>query len=673
MNVTRVLLIEDNPGDAELIAVALGRAGEFQLEVRGRLSEGVERMVASQPDLVLLDLGLPDSEGLATFITANRCAPHIPIVVLTGSENDTLALQAVREGAQDYLVKGVDPSRLLRSLRYALERKKSEEALRLSQAQLAGAQRLAQVGSFLWNIASDTITWSDELYRIFGLERKDFATTFESFVERIHPDDREMLQRTIGEALKGGSSFEVQERIVRPNGEVRVLDSRGEILLDAGGAPVRILGVCQDITERKKAEDILLDRERELRAARDQAVQASEFKSQFLANMSHEIRTPMNGVLGLAHLLLEMEGDPEKRNYLLALRDSGQNLLAIINDILDFSKVEAGRLELEEIEFDLPQVVATAVSLFKSQAIGKGLALELDVPATLPKWVRGDPVRVRQILTNLINNAVKFTDAGRVRVQVAAAAGGRYRFEVSDTGIGIDPAYHDRLLDPFRQADSSTTRRFGGTGLGIPICRQLVALMDGAFDYDSEPGKGSTFWFEIPLSVGSRESAQAILNRSNRDHRDRVNNQREAAARPGTKILLVEDNAVNRLVAKAMLERLGYQVDVAGTGVEAVEAAREASYAFILMDCLMPVMDGYEATAQIRKMEGPARRTPIIALTALAMTGDKEKCLAAGMDDYLSKPLAPEGLAAVLERCRVDAGAPDAPASSRAFRSIASR
>jgi signal transduction histidine kinase/CheY-like chemotaxis protein len=439
------------------------------------------------------------------------------------------------------------------------------------------------------------------------------------------------------------------------------LDSRGEILLDAGGAPVRILGVCQDITERKKAEDILLDRERELLSARDQAVQASEFKSQFLANMSHEIRTPMNGVLGLAHLLLEMEGDPEKRNYLLALRDSGQNLLAIINDILDFSKVEAGRLELEEIEFDLPQVVATAVSLFKSQAIGKGLALELDVPATLPRWVRGDPVRVRQILTNLINNAVKFTDAGRVRVQVAAAAGGRFRFEVSDTGIGIDPAYHDRLLDPFRQADSSTTRRFGGTGLGIPICRQLVALMDGAFDYVSEPGQGSTFWFEIPLSVRSPESAQAVANRSDRDHREgRANNQREAAARPGTKILLVEDNAVNRLVAKAMLERLGYHVDVAETGVEAVEAAREASYAFILMDCLMPVMDGYEATARIRKMEGPAARTPIIALTALAMTGDKEKCLAAGMDDYLSKPLGPEGLAAVLERCRLDAGAPDA-------------
>ena len=673
MSATRVLLIEDNPGDAELIAVALGRAGEFQLEVCGRLSEGVERMVASQPDLVLLDLGLPDSEGLATFITANRCAPHIPIVVLTGSENDTLALQAVREGAQDYLVKGVDPSRLLRSLRYALERKKSEEALRLSQAQLSGAQRLAHVGSFLWDIAGDSITWSDELYRIFGLERQDFASTFESFVERIHPEDREMVQRTIEDALKGGSSFEVQERIMRPDGEVRVLDSRGEILLDASGAPVRILGVCQDITERKKAEDILLDRELELRAARDQAVQASEFKSQFLANMSHEIRTPMNGVLGLAHLLLEMEGEPEKRNYLLALRDSGQNLLAIINDILDFSKVEAGRLELEEIEFDLPQVVATAVSLFNSQAIGKGLALELDVPATLPRWVRGDPVRVRQILTNLINNAVKFTDAGRVRVQVAAAAGGRFRFEVSDTGIGIDPAYHDRLLDPFRQADSSTTRRFGGTGLGIPICRQLVALMDGAFDYVSEPGKGSTFWFEIPLSVGSRESAQATLNRSDRDHRDRANNHAEAAARPGTKILLVEDNAVNRLVAKAMLERLGYMVDVAETGVEAVEAAREESYEFILMDCLMPVMDGYEATARIRKMESPAARTPIIALTALAMTGDKEKCLAAGMDDYLSKPLAPEELAAVLERCRVDAGAADAAASSSAFRSIASR
>jgi PAS domain S-box-containing protein len=672
VSVTRVLLIEDNPGDAELIAVSLGKAGGFELEVCGRLSEGLERMTASQPDLVLLDLGLPDSDGLGTFLAAIRYAPHIPIVVLTGSENDTLALQAVREGAQDYLVKGVDPSLLLRSLRYALERKRSEEALlrdrealRLSQAQLAGAQRLAHVGSFLWNIAADTITWSDELYRIFGLDSESFASTFGAFLERIHPEDRVMVQSTIEDSLKGGNPFEIQERITRPDGEVRVLDSRGEILLDADGVPMCILGVCQDVTERKRADDILLERERELRAARDQAVQASEFKSQFLANMSHEIRTPMNGVLGLAHLLLEMERDAEKRNYLLALRDSGQNLLAIINDILDFSKVEAGRLELEEIDFDLSQVLGMAVSLFYSQALGKGLALELDVSEDLPGWVRGDPVRLRQILTNLVNNAVKFTDAGQVTVRAAAAAGERIRFEVIDTGIGIDPAYHDLLLDPFRQADSSTTRRFGGTGLGIPICRQLVALMNGSFDYVSEPGKGSTFWFEVPLSAWSSESAQPVKH-SDRDPRDlRSIKESGAAARPGMKILLVEDNAVNRLVAKAMLERLGYQVDIAENGVEAVEAVRKVSYSFILMDCLMPVMDGYEAASRIREMGGSASGTPIIALTALAMTGDRENCLAAGMDDYLSKPLAPEGLAAALERCQVNAGKPDAVALRR--------
>jgi PAS domain S-box-containing protein len=649
VSVTRVLLVEDNPGDAELIAIALERAGSYELEVVGRLADALDRVTANGLDLVLLDLGLPDSEGLDTFLRMNRRAPHLPMVVLTGSEDDTLALQAVREGAQDYLVKGVPPSLLLRSLRYALERKRGQEALRLSQTQLAEAQRLAHVGSFVWDLGTDTASWSDELYRIFGLDREAFPARPDAVSTLVHPEDRAEVERVMTESLRTGKPFAIQSRIVRPDGEVRVLDSRGEVVADGSGRPVRLLGVSQDITERKRAEDVLRERERELEAARDQAVQASEFKSQFLANMSHEIRTPMNGVLGMAHLLLEMENDPQKRTYLRALKESGHNLLSIINDILDFSKVEAGQLELETIELDLHELVDTAVALFRSQASEKGLALDYSIVPEVPRWVLGDPVRVRQVLINLLSNAVKFTDSGRVRVKVGRGGGDNVRFEVSDTGIGIRLADHQRILDPFRQADSSTTRRFGGTGLGIAICRQLVSLMDGSFDYTSEVGQGSTFWFEVPLPVSTpAASPAASANGSAAPSAGRPDGgpQRE-------KVLLAEDNPVNRLVAEAMLRELGYEVHLAQTGAEAVAAARRESYTFILMDCLMPEMDGYEAAASIRREPGPASRTPIIALTALAMKGDREKCLAAGMDDYLSKPLSPTALAAALERCRI--------------------
>jgi PAS domain S-box-containing protein len=646
VSVMRVLLVEDNPGDAELIGISLERAGEFEMEVRGRLSDALERLSQNGIDLVLLDLGLPDSEGLETFLRVNEQVPHLPIVVLTGSEDDTLALQAVREGAQDYLVKGVSSSMLLKSLRYALERKRGQEALRLSQAQLAEAQRVAHVGSFVWDIGDEIPQWSEELYRIFGLDPMVSSATA-SIDSMVHPEDRAEVRRVMDQAVSAGRPFTIQNRIVRPDGEVRVLHARAEVLTDVSGRPTRLLGVIQDITEWKRAEEVLKERERELRAARDQAIQASESKSQFLANMSHEIRTPMNGVLGMAHLLMEGETDPQKRTYLRALKESGHNLLAIINDILDFSKVEAGQLELEQIEVDLPDLVNTAVALFGPQASEKGLQLDCFIGPDVPRMVQGDPVRVRQVLINLLSNSVKFTDTGRVAVAVSRAGGSNIRFEVTDTGIGIQPADHERILDPFGQADSSTTRRFGGTGLGIPICRQLVSLMDGSFDYTSMLGEGSTFSFEIPLPPAGARPVRLVP-----DPQPGVRSSAEAEGTAQT-VLLAEDNQVNRLVAEAMLRSMGYEVDVAVSGAEAVAAVRRKAYAFVLMDCLMPEMDGYEATSRIRREGGRVGATPVIALTALAMKGDREKCLAAGMDEYLSKPLSPTALVAALQRCGI--------------------
>jgi PAS domain S-box-containing protein len=543
-----------------------------------------------------------------------------------------------------------------------------------------------------------------------------------------------------------------------------------------------------DITERRQAEADAAVRAELLAAARDAAVEASQLKSAFLANMSHEIRTPMNGVIGMTSLLLDTDLGTRQREYAEGVRASAESLLTVINDILDFSKIEAGKLEIEHVDFRLRAVVEESAVVLAERAASKGIELAVLVTPSVPDVVVGDPGRLRQLLLNLIGNAVKFTDVGEVVVRVATvpptSSGPDWvRFEVSDTGVGIDPDDLTRLFEPFSQADVSTTRRFGGTGLGLAICTQLVELMGGVIDARSELGRGSVFAFVLPLEPGasggmetppqleSLRGKHVVVVDDNATNRTileeylhswgmtstsyergdaalagmrhgrppdlavldyqmpemdglelarRISSdpalvgvpmvlltsaaQRGDAgaaasagisgyltkpvrssqlynvlatvftgARPADgrvarplvtlhtmppeggerlRLLLAEDNQVNQTVAVRMLERLGFQVDVVADGAAAVDAVRSGPdvYAGVLMDCQMPGVDGYEATAQIRADEGIGRRTPIIAMTAGAMTGDRERCLAAGMDDYLSKPVRPEELETLLRR-----------------------
>ncbi len=394
--------------------------------------------------------------------------------------------------------------------------------------------------------------------------------------------------------------------------------------------------------------DEIAIRESDLRTALQSAESAdasSRAKSEFLANMSHEIRTPMNGILGMAGFLADTRLDKEQREYVATIRSSADHLLSVINDILDFSKLEAGKLELEMSPFDLRRLVQEVVEILTPQATAAGLDLVVREDSRLPKEVLGDPGRLRQILTNLAGNAVKFTPSGHVMLEIELVSQTDddilVRLAVTDTGIGIPAEKLAAIFEKFTQVDASMARRFGGTGLGLAISRQLADLMGGHLLVESREGHGSTFWLETPLRVSHESETHAPVP---------TLSARPVVAPTGLRVLVAEDNAVNQKVARKMLENLGCAVDMVADGREAVQMVGTLPYDIVFMDCQMPEMDGYAATEAIRRLPGDASRVAVVAMTAHAMSGDRERCLAAGMDDYISKPIKSVLLAEIVQR-----------------------
>jgi PAS domain S-box-containing protein len=709
---------------------------------------------------------------------------------------DVFLIAACRMGIRE--MRGIAQRRAqLESMNDLVERQVAARTADLakSEERFRKLTESSPIGIFQTDAAGRCLYTNARWQSLTGLSQEE--SLGDGWSRGIHSDDRSRVFEEWTACAREGRDFDAELRYQTPAGAVSVVHVRSGVVHDSSGAITEHIGSVLDITHRKQIEQEMLK-------TRDAAEAATRAKSEFLANMSHEIRTPMNGVIGMTGLLLDTTLTADQREYVRMLRGSGEALLTLINDILDFSKIEAGKLEIEVIDFDLHTVVEEAVNLLAERAHNKKLELAYLIHPEVPGAVRGDPGRLRQILINLVGNAIKFTQSGEVilRARLAGQEGDSrtVRFEVTDTGIGIDPEARDRLFQPFTQAEGSTTRKFGGTGLGLAISRQLTELMDGQIGVESEPGKGSTFWFTVRLqkqvgdgtalpppreslrglrmlvvddnatnrrivmeqarswgmlpeeapggrealdilasaaasgqphdlavvdmqmpemdglqlarairadrrladvrmimltSIGMRghaaechragftgyltkpagqsqlydciatvmggepghstkadDAASALEAQDPAGHRLVTRHSlREAKAQSQQRILVADDNETNQMVAVQLLRRLGYHAEVAANGAEAFAAFRTLPFNLILMDCQMPQMDGYEATKAIREAErGTERHIPIIAATANAMLGDREKCLAAGMDDYLPKPVKMEELKTMLER-----------------------
>jgi PAS domain S-box-containing protein len=635
----KILIVDDSADDAELVVRALRQAGhEIEFDRVDTADAMLETLQRNRWDIVIADYSMPHFSGIAALNLLKAQNLDLPFILVSGTVGEDVAVGAMRAGAQDYIVK-----HNLARLPVAVEREMREARVRVARGRAEIRYRnlfeSVPVGVFGTTPNGDIIEANPAFVRMLGFDDVDKLKRLNLAALWVHSG--EFARRNALLARDGViHDFEVQLR--RADGEI--IWCAESVRAEHGNRNeiTRFEGVAVDITQRKRTQQ-------QLTHARDEALETARLKSEFLANMSHEIRTPLNGIIGVSGLLCDSPLNDEQREFAEIIGVSAETLLTIVNDVLDFSKISAGRLIFEEVDFELAPAVESVVKLMGERARPKHLKLALVFDPDIPEMVRGDPTRLRQVLSNLVGNAIKFTDQGEVVVSVTRVSATDneviLQFAIADTGIGISAEAQGGLFQPFHQADGSTTRKYGGTGLGLAICSQLVDRMGGRIEVRSELGKGSTFSFSAHFGRSAASGPSACTVEPGRA----ANPWREMRQR--LRILIVEDNPVNQCVTEHQLRKLGYRFDLADSGAEALEALARTPYPLILMDCVMPGMDGFATTAELRRREAATgRRTIVIAMTARAMEGDREKCLAAGMDDYLVKPVQLDELSTMLDR-----------------------
>lgn len=667
----RLLVVDDQPINIQVLHQIFSVDHQVLMATNG--GDALQLCRERLPDLVLLDAVMPGMDGfeVCARLKADPMTRDIPVIFVTAQNDASQETRALDLGAADFILQPVNPTVVRARVRTHL-------GMARFSALLNGTLEASADGILVTDLEGGISHMNGNFVRMWGLPPE---LTGEKSCARIN----EFMLAQLPNASTPLSAAVNLLPASDGRGNLETLALSGDRFFEFHLTPLQLHGRLsghvysfRDVTERQSAareltqlnetlESRILERTRELQLAMQQADAASQAKSEFLSNMSHEIRTPMNSVLGMAHLALESAVDPRQRDFLQKIHASGQHLLGIVTGVLDFSKIEAGKLDLETLDFELPALLDGLSSQMSLAARDRGLRLVFQTDRRLPKQLRGDATRVRQILLNFISNAIKFSEQGEVIIRTTVeplADGGAgvnptpeltVRFEVQDRGIGMTEEQAAELFQSFHQLEASTTRHYGGTGLGLAISKRLAAIMGGAVGVQSQCGRGSTFWFTAPFApaappVAADEAASAARPAS-------VLTGVHASMIRGARILLAEDNLMNQLVATGLLELVGATVCIANNGQEAIDQLLLQPFDCVLMDVQMPLVDGLQATRRIRAHPQLAHTT-VLAITANARSDDRERCLAAGMDDFITKPLIPEQLYATLAHWLTERGRP---------------
>lgn len=635
----KLFLVDDDDFDAIAFDRALKKSGiNYTLRNCNQATKALEIIQEDEFDLVFLDYQMPGTDGLALLKRFKALGVLSPIAILTSQGDEKIAVEMMKAGAFDYFPKnelsGESLSKIIRAglrLREAeLKKQQAERALIENNAKLNAIleSTKAMVFSVDRNLCFTAFNsvFSDTAIELFGCAPEIGYSIIETFQSH---ENLNLLIASLKKSL-AGEHVSITEEFGNPDGFNNYYDFMFSPIAAAENNVSGVVVYGKDITERKRIEWEILESKLE-------AERTAKAKSEFLSNMSHEIRTPMNAIIGLSELLLKENLSDKQHENLKSIKYSADNLLVIINDILDFSKIESGKIEFEQINFDLYSKVHEIRKTFVFKAEEKGIGLKVNIDERVPQFLSGDPFRLNQILLNLLSNALKFTKEGHVSLEIQLLKQNKdsvsLEFMVRDTGIGIPKDKLAHVFESYTQAYTDITRRFGGTGLGLAITKQLVEMQGGVISLCSEVGKGTTFSFVIEFLQGVSESSGEIS--------DMVADLLEKRDFEGMRVLLVEDNPMNQFVANQVLELWNIKVDFADDGLQAVNLLQENEYALVLMDLQMPVMSGYEATALIRDRTNRARNPeiPIIALTADAFPETRKKVIESGMNDFVSKPL----------------------------------